>query len=102
MDQHQGAILDDKGQPALNLHVSFRVSGTKWKGIIESPVPVSIDDRPEPNKSYRVRLDDGQERTILIGPVTPFHVGKGLSFRASFTSSGPSSAPHPQAEHQSG
>src|ERR1700674_5277334 len=31
MDQHQGAIVDNKGQPALGLHVSMRVSGTKWK-----------------------------------------------------------------------
>lgn len=102
MDQHQGAILDNNGQPTLSLHVSFRVSGTKWKGTIESPVPVSTNDRPEQNKSYRLRLANGQERTILIGPVTPFAMGKGVSFRASFTSSGPSPAPHAQTEQQSG
>ena len=102
MDQHQGAIVENKGQPALSLHVSMRVSGTKWKGIIESPVPVSVEDRPEQNKTYRLRLADGQERTILIGPVTPFPMGHGFSFRASFTSSGPSPAPQAQAEQRPG
>lgn len=89
MNQHQGALVDHQGHPILNLHVSLRVSGTKWKGVIESPVPVAADARPEQDKSYRLRLADGQERTIHLGPVTPFPLHQGLSFRATFNSSGP-------------
>ena len=93
MDQYQGAIVDDKGQPLLNLHVSMRVNGTKWKGVIESPTPVPPEARPQQDKFYRLRLADGQEKTIHIGPVTLMHSKHGEFFRANFDTSSPPPAP---------
>ena len=98
MDQHQGSIIDEKGQPILNLHVSLRVHGTHWKGVIESSMPVSADARLEQDKFYRLRLDDGQEKTIHIDSVTLLHLRNGESFRATFDSSGPPPASKAKAE----
>lgn len=102
MDQHQGAIVDHEGRLVLNLHVSLRVSGAKWKGVLESPVPVPADARPVQDHYYRLRLADGQEKTIHLGPVTPFPLHHGLSFRATFTSSGPPPAPPAAVERPPG
>jgi hypothetical protein len=93
MDQHQGAIVDNNGQLILNLHISMRVSGAKWKGVIESPAPVPAEARPEQGKYYRLRLSDGQEKTIHIGPVTLVHSKHGEFFRANFDTSSPPPAP---------
>ena len=98
MDQHQGSIIDEKGQPILNLHVSLRVHGAHWKGVIESSMPVSADAHPEQNKFYRLRLDDGQQKTIHIGSVTLVHLKNGESFRATFDSSGPPPPSQAKAE----
>jgi len=98
MDQYQGAIVDNKGQPLLNLHVSMRVNGTKWKGVIESPAPVPAEARPVQDKYYRLRLSDGQEKTIHIGPVTLMHSKNGDFFRANFDTSSPPPAPKQQAQ----
>ena len=90
MDQHQGAIVDDKGKPLLhlhNLHISMRVSGSKWKGVIESPSPVPAEDWPVQDKYYRLRLADGREKTIHVGTVTLVHSKTGDFFRAAFDSS---------------
>ena len=89
MEQHQGALVDDKGQPIVNLHVSMRVHGNKWKGVIESPTPVAVEARPLADQHYRLRLDDGQEKTIHVGPVTLVHTKYGDAFRANFDSNPP-------------
>ncbi len=93
MEQHQGAIVDNKGQPLLVLHVSMRISGSKWKGIIESPAPVAEEARPVQDKYYQLRLDDGREKTIHIGLVTLLHSKHGDFFQAHFDSSGPPPKP---------
>ena len=85
MDQYQGAIVDDKGQPLLNnLHISVRINGAKWKGILESPAPVPPDQRPQQDKFYRLRLADGREKTVHIGTVTLVHSKHGEFFQAAF------------------
>jgi len=89
MDQFQGAIVDAKGTPLLNLHVSLRTTGTKWKGVIESPNPVPVEARPEQGKYYRLRLADGREKMIHVGPVTLLHSKNGDFIRATFDCSSP-------------
>ncbi len=89
MDQYQGVLVDDKGQPLLNLHISVRINGAKWKGVLESPAPVPPDDRPKQDKYYRLRLADGREKTIHIGSVTLVHSKHGEFFQAHFDSSHP-------------
>jgi len=94
MDQHQGAIVNDKGLPLLNLHISMRVTGNKWKGVLESPAPVPAEERPEQDKYYRLRLADGREKMIHVGPVTLLHSKHGDFFRANFDSATPPPVPH--------
>ena len=89
MDQFQGAIVDDKGQHLLDLHISVRINGTKWKGVLESPTPVPEEARPQQGKYYRLRLADGREKSVHIGTVTVVHSKHGEFFKAAFDCSGP-------------
>lgn len=95
MDQYQGALVDNKGQPLLNLHISMREHGSKWKGVIESPIAVPLESRPEEGKYYQLRLADGRQKTIHLGPVTLLHSKSGDFIKATFDSSNPPPTPKP-------
>lgn len=96
MDQFQGAIVDDKGQPLLTLHVSVRMNGAKWKGVIESPTPVPPESRPVQGQYYKLRLADGRQKTIHMGPVTLMHSSHGDFIKATFDTASPPPPPSQQ------
>ena len=89
----QGAIVDEEGQRMLRLHVRLRVSGTKWTGTFTPSVRVTPDNHPRQGAIYRLRLDDGRERNVIIDHVSVLSTGTGLSFRADFTATSPPASP---------